>query len=297
MQKIERCGVARRAVEGADSVLDVLQNLRRPRGQLPQPVLRHDALAVPLGDPLRRRVRVRRHLLQRRDDALELQQIRIRRAQMRGQLVEAGAIDAGCLPRIDRQLHVKVPQQQPSVPELELQLATLEHTPVLIPENRQQQLAPQLALHREPVDVEEAAGPRARPVFEDVAPPGVRGRRNPHVVRHEIHDVLEIVLPQRVGERRQRVDAADLDVHFVVIADVVPVRGSWLRREVRRRVRRANSELAQIRDDLTRRVQGESAVHLQAIRARRREARTLSDRGVHHAPPSVAHRKITAPGR
>ena len=123
----------RRAVERADRVLDVLQNLRRPRRQLPQPILRDDALAMPLGDPVRRRVRVRRHLLERRDDALELQQIRIRRAQMRGQLVEAGAIDARCLPRIDRQLHVEVPQQQPSVPELELQFATLEHAAVLIP--------------------------------------------------------------------------------------------------------------------------------------------------------------------
>ena len=40
-----------------------------------------------------------------------------------------------------------------------------------------------------------------------------------------------------------RVDAADLGVHLVVIADVVAVRASRLRREVRRRVDRADAEL------------------------------------------------------
>ncbi len=50
---------------------------------------------------------------------------------------------------------IEVHERQLIVAELELELAALEDLPVLIAQNRQQQLPPQLGLCRIPVDIEE----------------------------------------------------------------------------------------------------------------------------------------------
>ena len=117
--------------------------------------------------------------------------------------------------------------------ERELQLTPLEHVPVLIAKNGEQQLPVKFRLGGRPIDVEERRGLSARSVFEQVAPPRVGVRADAHVVRHEVHDMPHAVLGNRRGKSAVGLAATHFGIDFVVVADVVSVRAARLGCEVR----------------------------------------------------------------
>ena len=76
-------------------------------------------------------------------------------AERRGERPDGTPQDLWRLLGVDRKFVVEVLQRQLAVREIELQLAALEHAPVLVAEDRQQQFVAQRRLDRRPVDVEE----------------------------------------------------------------------------------------------------------------------------------------------
>src|SRR5690606_33282891 len=107
-----------------------------------------------------------------------------------------------------------------AVPELQAQFPALEHLPILVPEDREQELGEQLRLDRRPFDVEELRGRRTGAVLENVAPPGVAAGPDPHVIGDEVDNVSEPVTRDRLGELPVRRVTAELRIDLVVIADV-----------------------------------------------------------------------------
>src|SRR6476661_1147184 len=83
------------------------------------------------------------------------------------------------------------------------------------------------------------------------------------------------------------VGAADFRIDDVVVGDVVAMRAPRLGGEIWRGIDGADAEPPQVRDDRGRGLERETRVYLQAVRARRNEARRL-----HQDRPST-----TAPGR
>jgi hypothetical protein len=193
VQRVEAGGIARPAVDGLDRRIDGLTHRRRLAHEPGEPGPRHFLLALALGDLVEVGLGVRRHLLQRRQDAQELVQVRILLAELVRERIDGPRVDARRLPGIDGQFVLEVAQHERAVRERQLQLAAFQHAAVLVAENRQQELGVQLRLDRCPVDVEEARRRRAGPVLEHVLPPGVRRGPYAHVVRHEVDDVHEIV--------------------------------------------------------------------------------------------------------
>src|SRR5689334_22841985 len=90
--------------------------------------------------------------------------------------------------------------------------------------------------------------------------------------------------------------AADFRIDDVVVGDVVAMGAAWLGSEIWRRIDGADAEPPQVRHDGRRGREGETRVHLQAIRARWNEARLL-----HHllpggvAPRSALHARSRGP--
>ena len=89
-------------------------------------------------------------------DAQQLAQVRIVLAELGAQRVHTLAQDQGGPARIDRQVALPIAETQRAVLERQGELATLEDPPILVAEDRQQDLVGELCLHRLPVDVEEA---------------------------------------------------------------------------------------------------------------------------------------------
>ena len=156
-------------------------------------------------------------------------------------------------------------QRQLAVGEIELQLAALEYASVLVAEDRQQQLVAQRGLDRRPVDVEERRARRTRAVFEDVTPPEVCRRADPHVIGNEVDHVAEAERLQPLHESGVSLRAAELGVDRVVVGDVVAMGAAGACFEVRRGVARADAELRQVLDELSGRVEREAGMQLETI--------------------------------
>ena len=180
--------------------LDLLADSRSFEDESREPGPRDVLFALTFRHQLRPALRVRRELLQRRDDALELVQRGIVGSQNRRQRIERELEGARRLPGVDRQRRVTVLQRQLTVVEEDDELAALEDAAVLVAEDRQQQLGVQLHVLRRPLDIEEIGRRRAWTVLEHVVPARVSSGADAHVVRHEISEVAEPVLGERSPE-------------------------------------------------------------------------------------------------
>ena len=81
--------------------------------------------------------------------------------------------------------------------EPELERTRLEFSTVLLAQEGDQQFALQVAAIRLPIDVEPACELRIRTPFKHVQPPRIVRTAHPHMVRDEIKDLAETVLPER----------------------------------------------------------------------------------------------------
>ena len=153
--------------------------------------------------------------------------------------------------------------------KLELQLAALQHEPVLIAEHGNQHFPRERRVRGLPVDVEEVGVGGSRSILQHIEPPRIVGAHDAHVVGHHVEDMSHAVLAQPLDEALEIFRAADLGVERVVIDDVVAVRAARPRAEIRRAIHVAHAETRQIRDERGRIGKSEAAVQLQAIGAAR----------------------------
>ena len=120
VQLVEALGLAGLAVEDRDHRFDRLADDGRLGDQAPQPSARHFLLALPYGHAVRIRVGVRRQVLELRDDAQVLLQLRAVGAERLGQPVDGLAVDARRLARVDGQIVLEVAQSERACPEDQL---------------------------------------------------------------------------------------------------------------------------------------------------------------------------------
>ncbi len=127
-----------------------------------------------------------RQMFDRRDDALEFELFLLRDASAH-QRVRAleHRLEAA---RIDRQHRLPIVDGKNAVDELQLEVALIEDSPVLVAEDGEQHLVRELALERAPIDVEIRRVNRRLAVLEHVHPPGVAHIGDAHVVRHHVDD-------------------------------------------------------------------------------------------------------------
>ncbi len=145
VQRVEAFGLAGDAVDALHGSRQLIGNRRALGHQTREPRSRDLFFTLTLGD-LRGVLRASgRQVLERREDAQELVELRILRAEDRRQRLDRAPVDERRELRVDRHLARAVGEQQKAVAEDELQLAALQHAPVLIAENRQQQLRLKLA--------------------------------------------------------------------------------------------------------------------------------------------------------
>jgi hypothetical protein len=242
VQRVERFRTTRLAVESPNRRFDLPSGFGRLLHQPRQPAAGDLLLALPLRHALRLRLRIDRHFFERRNDAEELVELRVIRAERFAERLNRRPVHLRRLPRVDRQLLLEVLEDQHPLAERELELAAFEDLAVLIAQDGQQQPIAQLRLHRRPFDVEERRGHGARAVFEQVAPPRVGRRADAHVVGDEVHHVAHALVGDGGREGVVRFASANLRVDLVVVADVVAVRAARFSREVRRRVDGADTQ-------------------------------------------------------
>ncbi len=179
IQRVEAARIARVAVQPLEVRPEVLGDHRRAVDQRSQPPLQHLLLAAPLEHLLRRGVPPRGQVPQPGEDALELHEVGMGLAELCSHLVDAGAEHVLVRPGVQREEVVEVAEGDAAALVLELQLAAVEHHAVLVPEDGEQDLVPQLRLHRVPLDVEEVGVDRGRPVLQHVLPERRCRRRSP----------------------------------------------------------------------------------------------------------------------
>lgn len=152
--------------------------------------------------------------------------------------------------------HVVVVAQYVAV---DLQVPDLGTEPV--PEHRQQQPAA-LGL---PVDVEPPRVRRLRALAQHLPQGAVVARGHRHVVRHDVDDEAETVLPRGAGQRAQALLAAQFGPHARVVHDVVAVRRARHRLQDRRQVQMGDAERGQVRHGLLRPREGELRLELEPV--------------------------------
>ncbi len=205
VEQVEAARIARDSVESLDAGIDEGRDPAAALGERREPPLDDLFFARTRGDRFGVSRIPRREVARRGDDALQLVGVGapVIGVLCREPLVELDAEDRRIGVRRDRQRFVVVLHRERAVAEHERELLTFEHLAVLIAEDRNEQLVGKLRLHRVPLDVEDGRETRARAVLENIEPPRVRGLRDAHVVRHQIHAQYASSLPisglSRVG--------------------------------------------------------------------------------------------------
>ena len=187
--------------------------------------------------------------------------------------------DDGEAQRADREPVLVMPDAERAFGGIEgkFQLALVEGVAVAVAEEGHDELA--VGAEPLPVDVEGPRVGRELAPFERRQPGRVVGAADAHVVRHDVEDEAEAVLPQRVGETVERRLAAELRVDRAMVDDVVAVGRARPRPVDRRGVDMADPEPREIRHDRCRVVEGEVLVELQTVgRARRRRGERVRAR-------------------
>jgi len=164
--------------------------------------------------------------------------------------------------------------------ERELQLARFENQTVVVSEHRNEHPVHELGIDGRPVDVEELAVDRGRPVLEHVHPPGVVGAHHPHVVGDHVENLAHAVRLQRCAEALEALRAAEVRIERVVVDDVVAVRAVGAGAQAGRAVNVAHAEHGEVGHELRGVREREVGIELQAIgRARNPRAARVAPQG------------------
>ncbi len=169
--------------------------------------------------------------------------------------------------RRDGQAALAVSEIKCSFCKLRLQFAALQHAPVLIRQDRQQELVPQIGLERLPVDIEKRGVSRAGPVFQHVHPPAIARVGHADMIRDKIQHLPHRARAQLCYPGVVIRPCANGRVQPAVIADVVAMETLRARGEVRRRVNIAHPQGVQIGHDPARLRKHKPPIELQPIGA------------------------------
>ena len=249
VQPVETPGIALHAVVAAHVVFHERLHLGGLADQRRQPAL-HDLL-LPLALLQARGVLLPlwRQMVECRDDAAQLEQLRMLRPECLLQRVETPFQDGHVAAGVEREDRVVVADAESAAPVLELQLLILQEPTILVPEQREQDLVLQLGLDRVPFDIEEARARRRAAILEHVRPPRVAASRDAHVVGHDVHELAHTVAPERLDQTAIVALGAQRRVELPVVSDVVAVRAIGARLQERREVAVGDSERREVRDD------------------------------------------------
>ena len=132
-------------------------------------------------------------------------------------------------------------------------------------EERGEQLAMQCGVGGCPVDIEIACIATVPPMFEHVQPPRIVAAADGHVIGHDIEDDADPVRLQRSGERPEPRFATRFGIDVQRIDHVIAMVRARTRRRDRGRIDMADPEIGQIGRERTRRIEGKSAVELDAV--------------------------------
>jgi hypothetical protein len=269
VQPIEALGRARLPVDLGHRAVDVVSHLARAVRERGQALPRHFLGALPFEDRRLVGFGIGRHGGQRGEDVPQLADVGVIGSKAGVERLHPLAQHQRRAARVDGQHPLEIFEHQRPVVEHHLELAPFEDLPVLVAENGQQHLVPELLLDRFPVDVEEPRVRGAGTVFEHIPPPRVGLRIDGHVIGNEIDEQ-----PQAVGAERPRqgveiAHGANLGIQLAVIGDVVAVGAAFAGGEDRRAVAVADAQITQIGRERLEVAKRERVAELNAIRGNR----------------------------
>ncbi len=122
-----------------------------------------------------------------------------------------------------------------------LDLPVLDHFPVMIPEHREQHRIAQFRLRRVPLDVKVGGVTARRTVFQYIPPPWVVLAADRHVIGDNVEHLPKSALPQLRAHRGVSSGASQLFIHLSMVDDIVTVRASRRRLQVRRCIEMADT--------------------------------------------------------
>src|SRR5229473_2145172 len=271
MEKIETAGVALPSVENLHFAGNPGADLGGIGGERCQAALDHLFFAVALDHLGALGFELARQMVDRGQDGLKLDEAWIRLAQLLLQRLDLVPQQRRVLLRGNREGAIVIAQHQRAIHEGESELAPLEHNPVLIAEDREENLVLQLFCDRVPIDVEVLGVERSGAIFEHVVPPGIAAI-DPHVVGNEIEQLAQAPRLERGTERGVLLRGADLRIESVVVYHVVPVRAARRRLEVWRGVDVADAEPFEVWNEERCIRESEALVKLEPIGRKRRGA-------------------------
>src|SRR4051794_13625046 len=106
---------------------------------------------------------------------------------------------------------------------------------------------------------------RRRSPFEHIQPPFIIGEVNADMIRNEIEDQAEVVLPEHVAEAEESILSAEFGIELIMIDDVVTVGASGPGLEEGRTIHVADAERLQIGHDSGSSIEVERLRELQTI--------------------------------
>ena len=147
----------------------------------------------------------------------------------------------------------------------QLQLAALQHPPVLVAERGQQHLAFERPFERMPGNIEKVRVAAALAVAQHVFPVRIVPALNAHVVGHEVHDDAQPQLPCRRRKAPQPRQPPEFGIDACVVGHVVTVGAARRARPDGGEVHRGHAQSRQIRQLAAGGGKGKPGVQLQAV--------------------------------
>ncbi len=189
------------------------------------------------------------------------------RGILRGRLLDDHAQDFTVALRRNRQPVFEIPCRKTAFSGIVAQfdIAVFQGLAVGRADDRQQHAAAGAIWQLLPVDVEGGGVRRGRPPFQHVEPPGIIRKMHADMVRHEIQNQPEIVLPQRGAQPLKAGFATEFRIELGMVDDVVPMRAALAGVHEGRGIEMADAERLEIRHHGSRGVEIEIRRQLQAV--------------------------------
>jgi len=149
--------------------------------------------------------------------------------------------------------------------EPEHQLPRFQNGPVLVAEERHEQLVVQITSIRLPINVKPARVFGCRTPLQYVDPPRIIGTAHAHVVGDEIEHLTKTILTKRRNHVSERRLVAKFRIEPTMIYNVITMRAARPCLQVRRGVHVADSEPSQIRSEGRGILEAEPFMELQTV--------------------------------
>ena len=154
----------------------------------------------------------------------------------------------------------------------EPQILIFEDIPVLVSEDRDENLVPEFPFNRVPVDIKEIRIDRTRPVLEQIHPPEILLAGDAHMVRDNIEDLPHPVFSEFLCHFIVFLFCPDFRVQGVVVHDVISMQAPFPGFEIGGCIEVADAEGKEIRDDPLCVLKPEMPVELKPV-SRHRDSR------------------------